>query len=186
MNDEKFEEDWEVYQSILRLTKTLLKQGTTPAVAREIVLKSTEYRVWTSTLRCFSICCDEIEFYLDLKGTVEFEQYDEDLRSLALEEMHGMLGSTTRDWPYEIDRLFLQMGMQIQPTELSYEMGRFSKLLGFETSVGLLEFFSLFTGNASGLLNIDEQKLRTLEQSTIKIEEFITLFESKYRISGDS
>lgn len=100
--------------------------------------------------------------------------------------MNGMLGSTTRDWPYEIDRLFLQMGMQIQPTELSYEMGRFSKLLGFGTSVGLLEFFSLFTGNASGLLNIDEQKLRTLEQSTIKIEEFITLFESKYRIAGDS
>lgn len=186
MNDEKFEEDWEVYQGIERLSRTLLKQGTTPAVAKEIVLKSTEYKEWTLTERCFDICCNEIEFYLDLKGAVEFEQYDEDLRSLALEEMDGMLGSTTRDWPYENDRLFLQVGMLIQPTELSYEMGRFSKLLGFETSIGLLEFFSLFTGNASGLLNIDEQKLRTLEQNMIKIEEFVTLFESKYRIAGDS
>ncbi|MDQ0887684.1 hypothetical protein QFZ81_002772 [Paenibacillus sp. V4I9] len=181
MNDEKFEVDWEVCQSIERLTRTLLKQGTTPAVAREIVLKSTEYKEWTSTVRCFSICCNEIEFYLDLKGAVEFEQYDEDLRSLALQEMNGMLGSSSRDWPYENDRLLLQMGMQIKPTELSYEMGRFSKLLGFETSIGLLEFFSLFTGNASGLLNIDEQKLRTLEQNMIKIEEFVSLFESKYR-----
>jgi hypothetical protein len=73
------------------------------------------------------------------------------------------------------------VGINIPPYELGIEIGRFCKLMKFDKPIGSLEFLALFTNNASGLLNIEIEKLQEISVKASILEEFKNVFILKYK-----
>ncbi|NEW09266.1 hypothetical protein GK047_25215 [Paenibacillus sp. SYP-B3998] len=180
MDETKFKEDWVVHLRVESLAIKLLSKGLSPKEVQAMVIISDEYSEWISIDRCFETKYQKNFYYTDLLGSIEFKRYEHKLKQLAKIEMGILDDKTEFIWEFEYDRLFSQIGLKIRPAELGSEMGKFSQLINLNEPLGLLEFLSLITDNASSLLHLEENTLITLKNQKNEIDSFIEKFKASF------
>lgn len=191
----KFDADWDLVNKLDRMAIDYLKDGLGPIETQLLILNSELFKEWKSTERCFDVHFHDLSRFEDILSNIEFDNYVNMLKRIAFETMQD------KAIPYEnelytnycgpivndinsrqtYDRLFHQVGINIPPYELGIEIGRFCKLMKFDKPIGSLEFLALFTNNASGLFNIEIEKLQEISDKASIFEEFKNVFMLKYK-----
>jgi len=185
MDEQLFQRDWALSQTLTNLARTYLEQEITVDETMTKVLNSPEYNEWCSEPRTFGIACDQRFYYEDLQGSINFEKYEALIQSYCnqyfTEEVTGQPKDST-----QYDQIFEQLGMKVTVEQLGYEIAQLSKLIGAKSTLNYEVLLNLFNGTL--ITSLEDDLLDCLFANQEEVSQFIEDFFNTYKIdpNGES
>ncbi|MGF7035977.1 hypothetical protein J2T17_007028 [Paenibacillus mucilaginosus] len=174
---DRLERDSRFVNRLTNMAKNWLRNGMGIQETKKNLQLSPEYQEWIGIDRCMSVDFDKIGWYEDLLSSLELERFSEDIEGLAQLIMIDQQ-STESSAGKEYNIVLGHCGYRITKYELSYELARFSGLLGHSAPIPYRAFFAIVTGH----LLFDGDLIKALGTHEEIVREFLSEFNHLYRM----
>ncbi|WJH36628.1 hypothetical protein N6H14_13300 [Paenibacillus sp. CC-CFT747] len=117
---------------------------------------------------------------MDMEAAVKFDGYKYRLEAIAGQIMNDTILLTDSQW-LDYDRLYTSLNIWIHPVRLALEMARFSRLMDWTKPIGLMGFYSMFSGQEVQLMDMGEARLEEIRARIEDVEKFLEAFLTQYQ-----